>query len=409
MSFTDALSVGPTRGGLIVLGAARIIFLTAIILTTVLRSDRASAVFAFAASTFIMTTSALSIGFLRAEMGIAITVCTAILLGLSSFVVLGWRVQGILVGVTLLGFAVAAASSTGQGQVTHLFLFATACVLGSIYVARNNEETLTAVLRHANETEKSRQRLRFLNARLDRRVNARTAVLKASNRSFEDACGNLATNIRRDVERLLDAQALVENLELADTGSPADFKQRAKAAAVRMREILDALLEYVALTQCAVESSEVDLSLIAGEIVSTLKSEHPQRRVTVQIEADMTVTGDAPLLRACLKELIENSWKFSAERDEAIIHFSRIDDMGGLPAFAVRDNGDGFSAEYAGKLFHAFQRFHPNADYPGLGMGLAKASRIVARHGGRIWAQSAPDQGTTVYFTLDRPIATEST
>jgi light-regulated signal transduction histidine kinase (bacteriophytochrome) len=105
------------------------------------------------------------------------------------------------------------------------------------------------------------------------------------------------------------------------------------------------------------------------------------------------------LLEVALTNLLDNAWKFTAPRAVATIELGRVD-IEGRPAFFVRDNGVGFDMGYAGRLFGAFQRLHKLSEFPGTGIGLATVKRILARHGGRIWAEALPGRGATFYFTL---------
>ena len=115
--------------------------------------------------------------------------------------------------------------------------------------------------------------------------------------------------------------------------------------------------------------------------------------------------ADRSLIRAVLQNLLENAWKFTAHRDDAVIEFARTAGQDGMVCCYVRDNGAGFDPAYAGKLFQPFERLHDAAEFAGTGIGLASVARIIERHGGRTWADGAVGHGATFYFTL----ATEDT
>ena len=143
----------------------------------------------------------------------------------------------------------------------------------------------------------------------------------------------------------------------------------------------------------------MSLSDLATEIVAAFRQLEPKRQVEVIIALDLTVSGDARLLRIVLDNLLNNAWKFTGKQPEPRIELGS-ETKDGQTVFFVRDNGAGFDMTYAGKLFGAFQRLHSVQEFPGHGIGLATVQRIISRHGGRIWAESTPGQGATFYFTL---------
>ena len=112
------------------------------------------------------------------------------------------------------------------------------------------------------------------------------------------------------------------------------------------------------------------------------------------------MSADRTLIRSVLRNLVGNAWKFTAPRDDAIIEFGATAVDGAAACCYVRDNGVGFDPAYANKLFQPFQRLHSPNEFPGTGIGLASAQRVIDRHGGRIWAEGAVGSGATFYFTL---------
>ena len=113
----------------------------------------------------------------------------------------------------------------------------------------------------------------------------------------------------------------------------------------------------------------------------------------------LSAIGDPALLRIVLENLLANAWKFTGRREVAHIEFG-VEDVDGALAYFVCDDGAGFDQSYADKLFAPFQRLHSADEFPGTGVGLATAERIVHRHGGRMWARGAIDSGATFFFTL---------
>jgi light-regulated signal transduction histidine kinase (bacteriophytochrome) len=124
--------------------------------------------------------------------------------------------------------------------------------------------------------------------------------------------------------------------------------------------------------------------------------------VELQIEDGLRASADAGLVRIALENLMDNAWKFTSKRGLAHVEFGATP-VNGAVAYFVRDDGAGFDPVYASRLFGAFQRLHSVTEFEGTGVGLATVQRIVRRHGGRIWAESAMDRGATFFFTLNGP------
>lgn len=175
--------------------------------------------------------------------------------------------------------------------------------------------------------------------------------------------------------------------------------QRILAAAERMGQLIDDLLTLARISRQPMLLHDVNLHALAGEIMAGYKAEDPARRVEFIAATGLTVKGDAGLMRVMLDNLLGNAWKFTGRRAQARIEIgSALID--GVRTIFVRDDGAGFDMTYAGKLFAPFQRMHSQEQFEGTGVGLATVKRIVERHHGKIWIESAPERGTTVFFTL---------
>jgi signal transduction histidine kinase len=178
-----------------------------------------------------------------------------------------------------------------------------------------------------------------------------------------------------------------------------DHIDRVLGAAARMSGMIDALLGLSQLSAKPLERQPVNLSQLAAYVAEDLRRQSPQRRVALHIDPELQVQGDPTLLRMVLENLLGNAWKYTGKRDDAEIWFERNRDERQL-VFTVRDNGAGFDMRFADRLFGAFQRLHSATEFQGTGVGLVSVRRIIRRHGGEIWAESAPGQGARFHFTL---------
>lgn len=178
-----------------------------------------------------------------------------------------------------------------------------------------------------------------------------------------------------------------------------DHLDRVMSAAARMNCMIDALLSLSQLSTRPLARQPVNLSQQAGYVMEELRRSMPQRELVLDIEPGLVVQGDPTLLRMVLENLLGNAWKYSAKVPCTEIRFASVM-QDGRRAFVVSDNGAGFDMRFAERLFGVFQRLHSASDFQGTGVGLALVRRIVRRHGGDIWAESAVGEGARFYFTL---------
>jgi two-component system sensor histidine kinase/response regulator len=175
---------------------------------------------------------------------------------------------------------------------------------------------------------------------------------------------------------------------------------RISAAATRMGHLIDDLLRLSQISRAQVRLRSVDLSELASAVVAELRQNDAGRDVEFVVPGAIMVEADARLLRIALENLLRNAWKFTSKRSVAKIEFGVSADDGDTVYF-LRDNGVGFDAARTHTLFRPFQRLHDGADFDGSGIGLAIVKRIIQHHGGRVWAEAAPDRGgATFFFTL---------
>jgi len=236
-------------------------------------------------------------------------------------------------------------------------------------------------------------------AGLNEDLRQRAAELAAANAELETFSYSVSHDLRSPL-RAIDgfSQALLEDADLLLDSPSRRHLDRIRAAAGRMGDLIDALLELSRVTRRTLERRNVNLSALAGSVADELRRGDPNRQVVFTIDPDVEAEGDERLLRLVLQNLLGNAWKFTAGRTPGTIAFGA--ERNGEVVYFVRDDGAGFDMRYADQLFAPFHRLHGATEFPGTGIGLATVARIVQRHGGRVWAKGSVGEGATFYFTL---------
>jgi len=268
-------------------------------------------------------------------------------------------------------------------------------------------EALMSVGRDVTQRKKAERAIQTINEELERRVIDRTTQLEAANKELEAFAYSVSHDLRAPL-RSIDgfSQVLLEDYSEVLDEQGKDHLNRVRRASRRMAQLIDDLLVLSRVTRREMRREKVDLSELALSVTRELQKNEPDRGVELIIQPQMCVEGDKRLLRLMLQNLLGNAWKFTGEKERPKIEFGLrnepVSDRGGndKPVFFVRDNGAGFDSVYVHKLFAPFQRLHRPTEFPGTGVGLATAQRIIHRHGGRIWAEGVIDGGATFYFTL---------
>jgi signal transduction histidine kinase len=192
------------------------------------------------------------------------------------------------------------------------------------------------------------------------------------------------------------SEALLEEQQDALSPDALEYLTTIRSAVSRMNAMFDGIRQLHRVSQAPLRRIDIDVTALAESIVSELRETQPARDVRFAVERDLVTSADPALFRTALTHLLQNAWKFTAKRTDARITVGREDPV----TLFVQDNGAGFDPAAAGRMFTPFQRFHQASDYDGLGIGLALVRRIVHRHGGRVRAAGALQQGTTVSLEL---------
>lgn len=232
-----------------------------------------------------------------------------------------------------------------------------------------------------------------------RQLREANESLARANRELEAFTASVSHDLRSPLTNIAGQAGLLE-ISLPN----ANEEQRKRLAKIQssvkqMSDLIDALLALSRISRHTLHREMIDASALAHAIVNDLRQSEPTRDVQVTIQPDIQVHGDRRLIQDLLRNVIGNAWKFTSKT-----HPARIDigssTSGFMTTLHVRDNGAGFDMQQAQKLFRPFHRLHSASEFEGSGIGLATVSRIVERHGGRVWAEAKPNEGAVFYFTL---------
>jgi len=235
---------------------------------------------------------------------------------------------------------------------------------------------------------------------LEQKVQERTAELQAANQELEAFSYSVAHDLRGPLQQITNLMFLLQqSSDIVPEGDSGRLASKVMNGAQRMSGLIDDLLNLSRASSSPLHYRPIDMSRMAESILNQLMAENGDRDVQISVSPGAHAIADEGLILVVLENLIGNAWKYSSKRKPAKIEFG-FREAADEVIFFVQDNGVGFNANYADRLFRPFQRLHSHVDFPGTGVGLATVQRIVTRHGGRVWAEATVDQGAKFSFSL---------
>ncbi len=246
------------------------------------------------------------------------------------------------------------------------------------------------------------RRLRLENAELELRVDKRTAELEAANKELEAFSYSVSHDLRAPL-RHITAYLGALNEDSGSTISEAGrrFVASISKSAERMSALIDALLTFSRMGRTAMRPARLNMAELVQEVMGEMADDIQGRNIEWQVQPLPTVSADRVLLKEVWVNLLSNAVKYTRPRDPARISIGCAESSSEWDFF-VHDNGVGFDMSYVDKLFGVFQRLHDAQEFEGTGIGLANVRRSISRHGGRTWAESKPDEGATIHFSLPK-------
>ena len=264
------------------------------------------------------------------------------------------------------------------------------------------EQSNRSLEREMAERQHADSEVRKLNDELERRVADRTNQLEAANKELESFSYSVSHDLRAPLRAIVGFSKMLQEDHAAQIDQEAQRKLAIiLSEAQRMGVLIDDLLAFSRLGRKELKAAELDMTELARSTYDGLNGSHGGPVARFSLATLPRAKGDRVLLGQVWANLLSNALKFSSKREQPLIEVSAVSDEK-EHIFFVRDNGAGFDPRYTSKLFGVFQRLHGSNEFPGTGVGLALVQRIVVRHGGRVWADSRPNEGATFYFTLPK-------
>lgn len=279
------------------------------------------------------------------------------------------------------------------------------CLLTATYVGKGEEgrATYQAVFKDITDRKQEELRLRKLNEDLDKRVAIRTRQLREAIDDLASFSYTVAHDLRSPLKNIRAMSALLKDQETGSDG----IAPRIESGTDRMLDLVDDLLRFALTNKTQVARETVELRSIVREVIDNSVAADQRHKISVDIAEGTTASVDPAMLKVLFVNLIGNALKFSRDREDACVRVCHERELEAHHLW-VSDNGVGFNAVDGEDPFGAFKRLHRTDKFEGSGVGLSIVQRIVKKHGGEAWAESAPGQGCTIHFRIPTEIPKDS-
>lgn len=290
-----------------------------------------------------------------------------------------------------------------EGELKRTTAQGTTVVVAARYALRRDEQARpVAVLETSNDITERKRREEEIQG-LNQELAKRSTELEAINKELEAFAYSVSHDLRAPLRHVAGFTELLQKKVASGVDEKSNrYMAMILDSAKRMGNLIDDLLAFSRIGRAETQKTLVSMAQLVREALTEVRQDTEGRNIVWKIGTLPDFYGDRSMLRLVLVNLISNAIKFTRTRKQAEIEIGCANGNNDDLVVFVRDNGVGFDMKYANKLFGVFQRLHESAAFEGTGIGLATVQRIIHRHGGKVWAEAAVDNGATFYFSAPK-------